>query len=208
MGDKPFQDTEVSKARDLLKYSNEIMFKEYTPWPPTLPNPENTEDHNIEHIGKVNAIFLGAVQIILFHEFSHIILGHVELNETDIQKRRQMEFDADGFSIQVFVTYTTFGEMTRNIAIICAISSLSFGNTKKNDKSFHPEPEDRLTRILEYLNYPNNSFLWGQAWWAFMEWQIYFGWFYNPDENTPVISSKNSYYSILKDFKAYKLLNS
>jgi hypothetical protein len=207
MRGKPHDDLEYNKAIELLKYSKEIMFEEYRPWPTMLPNPENMEGHNKDFIDKANAVYTGALKIILFHEFAHVILGHVELNEKDISKQKLREFDADEFSIKAFLNFSTFGEMTRNMAIICAISSLAFGRIKKNDTSSHPEPEDRLTKILELLNYPNENYIWGHAWWAFIKWQLFFGWFYNPDHRS-VGSTKNAYYAILEDFKNHKLLNS
>jgi len=205
MGGKEFNELETDKARNLFRYANDIMFKKYRNWPSELPNPENTETHYKDYVAATNGVFRIALLVVLFHEFAHVVLRHLEYINPTIDKRRQMEYEADTFAINEILKIVDVSELTRNIGIISAISSLSFGQDKFDNSSFHPEPEDRLTKCLEHLNYPANNFIWGSASWVFLEWQIYFGLF---SKNIDSSSFKNTYYGLINELKEFKSTNS
>lgn len=203
-GAKTFSEDESDKAYALLQYSKEIVFSNFSEWPKHLPNPENQKGHNENYIALANAVFMASLITILFHEFAHYVLGHLNQKDRSIQKMREMEYQADMFAIDYIRKTTSFNEITVNCAIVLAISSLALSVDKLNDNSNHPEPEDRLTKGLLHLNLPYENHIWNLATWTLMEWMIYFGRFGNSSD---LSDKRHFYFAIVKEIKNSKLLN-
>lgn len=200
--DKEFNKSELDKAYALLKYSKQIIFEQYEDWPKELPNPENSKDHNQHYVAVGNSLFITSTIIILYHEFAHIVLKHIYEKDRSIQKMQEMEYEADRFAIDLIKKTTpTLNEETINAAVILAISSLTFSIDKFNDARYHPEPEDRLTKILEYLNYPFDNHIWNIATMALLEWMLHFGKF---DGKTNLHDERHYYFAILNQVRNSK----
>lgn len=200
--DKEFNENELNKAYSLLEYSKKMIFDQYQDWPKELPNPENHNGHNERYIAVANSLFMTSILIILFHEFAHIVLKHVDQKDRSIQKMREMEYEADKFAIDFIKKSTpSLNEETINASIILAISSLTFSIDKFNDSRYHPEPEDRLTEILEYLSYPFDDHIWNIATMTLLEWMLHFGKF---DGETNLQDKRHFYFTILNQVRKSK----
>lgn len=110
-----------------------------------FPNPVRNKDD--ENIKSANLLFEAALCFILFHEFSHLELGHLEKENL---KDDELAADFNAF-------YSMYGDQSLGVrkyfslGIIIALGSLFFADNKL-DGGTHPDPDDRLGQILNNMD--------------------------------------------------------
>lgn len=110
-----------------------------------LPNPVNNIDD--KNVLSANLLFKASLCFVLFHEYQHFNLGHME-KTNDISD----EYDAD-YSAFFSMYEDTILEQRKylSLGIVIASGSLIFmDNTAKGDDS-HPDPDNRLQVLLNNI---------------------------------------------------------
>lgn len=170
-------------AHKLLGYGISLI-NNYSKWDDNLPNPEkyNAEDTKLkEYIEKANGVFQYAVLFILFHEISHIRLGHIEFGEEyykkyfssvpdDVMKKKEYEADEKAFELIIRCTKDET-KLTIQIGYIIAMSSLLI-LSKNYRKGTHPDSHERLFIALNNLNLQKDSALWNIASMSIILWSV------------------------------------
>jgi len=180
-GGKELTDIERKEADELFKYALHLL-REYKEWDKqSLPNPELHGKDEKQLIGKSNMSFLIAINFIIYHEFAHIVLGHIdEINKCHYESRVlsfersiNMEKEADRFAIDKIIESDQFDEYSY-VGVLSALCALTFTSPKFSGGKDHPDPDRRIIDFLERLNHEEDHPFWGMASWALMEWQINF----------------------------------
>lgn len=173
-----FNKSDANKATFLLGYARRLL-EQYVDWDKEeWPNPEiyNKDDWNF--IRQTNTMFIVGVNVIMYHEFAHYVLGHIdELQRAGgrVSNTRliEMEHEADAFAFEkVFEWYK--GEWYVLFGLITALTSLMYISSNFNGGDKHPAPHLRIARCLEHLNLPDNHPAWAFASWPLMQWQVEF----------------------------------
>lgn len=169
-----FADTpEVADAWDLFeaglslkkKYNREIFFH--------LPNPELNNGE--EYILKANAIYLAALNFILFHEFGHHRYEH-HINYKPGEQAIQDEYLADKFAIdKLSVHFDSAEGKTLKAGILIGTLSVLFLKRKLSGGDSHPDFYKRLAVTIEHLDLEELDNLWGIAAMAISLWSNEFG---------------------------------
>jgi hypothetical protein len=142
----------------------------YTQWNKLdLPNPEEYDNVNEEYVEKVNSVFLNAIKFILCHEFSHVYLGHVDLDNSGIistdEEIKKDEYAADNYAISVVLKGVTDEQSKTNICagVIAGLCSLLFLD-KELAKTTHPDSDLRIKNAIEqfHLKEEDNIFSGGK----------------------------------------------
>jgi len=203
MGGKELTDNERTDARKLLNYAHSLL-KYYSEWDKeSLPNPELHGKDEKRLIAASNWAFLVALNFIIYHEFAHIILGHVTEGIVTIDRSLEMEEEADSFAVDRLLESDQFDDISY-IGALLAPCSLTFFSPEFSGGKDHPDPDDRIRDYLEHLNLDENHFLWGIASYALMEWQIVFKKVYMTPRAFE--NFKQFFYDILGDIAKLKKL--
>lgn len=186
MGGKDLTTEEDGQAREILQYAQNLL-SFYKKWDISkLPNP-NVDDitDGKKLVGVTNAIFWYAINYILYHEFAHKVLGHIDAieklrsrkEEPSSELLNQFEKEDDLFALERVMEH----ELVKNtkhvfsvqVGILAALSSIMFtSNTSQGGKA-HPDPDNRIKYTLHKLNPPENDFVWAIAIWIFITWEQY-----------------------------------
>lgn len=181
MPGKEFTKQESAEATDLLKYSLTLL-TEYKVWgKEKLPNPQLNNANKNKFINTTNVCFYNGCIYILYHEFAHIVLGHIERltrakdGGFDIhpEERYEMEKEADLFALDKILEKTngTDKEMSAILGVLVALCSLTFTSEKVSGGKNHPDPDHRIKTVLEKLNRPKSDYFWFFAFWALIWWE-------------------------------------
>lgn len=187
---------ELQKGTDLLKYGLSLM-DDYTEWnKEELPNPEYYEKKYHEPIGKANAVYLIALNFIIYHEFAHCVFND-SVSSVENEKR------ADLFALKKVWALIENDEdrITITLGILTGLASLLLLSNRMKGIN-HPDPDDRITYVLEELNFSADHLSWGYATMSFLLWKkIHFGEWEFPNKFE---SFKDFYYRLIENVKAWK----
>lgn len=109
----------------------------------TIPN---ACDIKADDVSTTNHIYKYALCYIIFHEYAHFELNHLE----KISYHFDDEYDADSYAFfnMCHKTYSNQDKMSKYLGCIVGLGSLFFaGNTLKGDLS-HPDNDDRLNKLI------------------------------------------------------------
>jgi hypothetical protein len=170
--DKKIAQQEIVEAGELLKYAKEFL-KNYKGWDKnTLPNPELHGRDEKRFIGVSNGMFLVAVNYVFYHEFAHIVLGHTKEGQVDLERKLEIEREADKFAFERIIKGSQFDEMSY-IGVLAALGAFTFTSQNFQGRD-HPDLDHRIANFLECLDFPEDHHCWIVALWAILEWQIHF----------------------------------
>jgi hypothetical protein len=181
--------------------------EKFTNWDiKNLPNPEEYDKNDNKYIEKFNNAFLSAVNFVILHEISHVVLGHIDLDNLDIsqsvEEKKIHELDSDKFAIESLLM-STFNKSNIHIhraGIISALLSIvMLDNTMKGDT--HPDPDKRIEQALKIINVHENDPLWGVACMGFKQWSRYYNLPLEWPEST--CSYKELFYETLEQLNFY-----
>lgn len=123
--------------RDSTQRGNRSVFFEF-------PNPVNNKDNKT--IESANRLFEAALCFTIFHECSHIDLGHLE---KECLKEDELAADYSGF-YSMYENLPLEKKKYLALGIIIALGALLFqDNTLKGET--HPDPDDRLSQLLDKM---------------------------------------------------------
>ena len=169
------QDEKTNKALNLFKYGLSLI-DTYTEWNKLdLPNPEEYDNVNEEYVEKVNSVFLNAIKFILCHEFSHVYLGHVDLDNSGVistdEEIKKDEYAADNYAISVVLKGVTDEQSKINICagVIAGLCSLLFLD-KELAKTTHPDSDLRIKNAIDQFHLKEEDNIWGIVCLAFQFW--------------------------------------
>jgi len=111
------------------------------------PNPLNNSDDI--YVQAANRLFEISLCFIISHEYSHFVLGHVNSN---IGTKFE-EFDADYNAFTLMYDGREL-ELKKYLSLgyIITLGSFIFADNTLNGGCYHPDPDDRLGRILDNMN--------------------------------------------------------
>jgi hypothetical protein len=200
----------VKKAQELFDYGLNLL-KEYKVWnKDLLPNPEYYDSSENAYIEKINGVYLAAVNFVLVHEFAHVTLGHIDLDNerakngeiTPKEEIKEGEYAADNYSFQTLISGADYiaNQSTVRMGILAGLCSLLFFSNSL-DGDDHPDPDERIKTILEKLNLDETDNLWGIASLALKLWSNH----YKVDLKLPQIvdTYKDLFYIILNRLSNY-----
>jgi hypothetical protein len=149
------------------------LFKDYNDWVFfDLPNPEKFVEYEKTYIEKANGIFCAAMTFTLLHEFGHQYYGHLEVNPTPEESKKD-EFNVDDFAYDKFATkFDTKYATTIKLGVVVALVSLAFFDDTIKGGEQHPDPDQRILAQLQKMNLDEKDNLWGVASLAFRLWSI------------------------------------
>lgn len=139
-----------------------------------LPNPEKFSEFEKIYIEKTNSIYVAALTFILIHEFSHQYYGHLDHLSSKDQSKKD-EFNSDDYAFGL-IKHNFGGEKgwSYRVGVIAALSSLIFFDHTLDGGDEHPDPDERLTKLLAKMELNDLSDEWGIASLSFILWSIHF----------------------------------
>ncbi|MFT6961750.1 MAG: hypothetical protein ACJAWV_001471 [Flammeovirgaceae bacterium] len=145
-----------------------------------LPNPFNNV--NNEYVGFANAIYSYGMTFILFHEYSHFTLNHVESNVNN-------EKNADSSAYWTMVCdIDDKEEKTAILGILTALTALIFLDSTLIGGQTHPDGDDRILDVLQNLDSEYDNY-WGIVCILIKMWAFE----YNLDENFPIVTESDTW---------------
>lgn len=129
--------------RDFTQRANRSVFFEF-------PNPVNNKGD--ETIESANRLFEGALCFNLFHEYSHIDLGHLE---KEYLKDDELAADYSGF-YSMYENLSLEKKKYLSLSIIIALGTLLFRDNTLSGET-HPDPDDRLGQLLDKMEDLDNQ---------------------------------------------------
>lgn len=184
MSGKSLNKQEEQQARELLEHAQNLL-SYHRKWDRIiLPNPEMHGSDEKKLIGVANACFWYAINYILYHEFAHKVLGHLdklqELRSNGLlskEKLLQFEKEADLFALNRIMENPLI-KGTKHVSsvqmgILSALSSIMFTSVSVSGGISHPDPDHRIQYSIENLDIEDNDFIWGFASWIFITWEQY-----------------------------------
>ncbi|WP_179354774.1 phage exclusion protein Lit family protein [Winogradskyella vidalii] len=169
----------VLDSESLFDYGMSLT-KSYKKWDKNkLPNPEYYDKQSNSYIEKMNGVFLSAINFIMIHEFAHLVLGHVDLdnqkNTFTEQEYKEHELAADKYAIESLLE-SDFNKTNIHIirgGILAGLISLTLlDNTMEGDT--HPDPDHRVRLALEMFSLKDTDPLWGVACMGFKQWSRFY----------------------------------
>ncbi len=165
-----------------------------------LTNP--IEDKDDKYVKSANLLFEASLCFVLFHEYHHFNLGHIDKEHV---KNDEIEADFCAF-------FSMYGEKSlekrkfSSLGCIIALSSLLFVDNTL-DGGTHPDPDDRLSLILnnmDDLDEQGKDYCYGMATTFYKMWAFY----YKVKEIIPKVDKAENYKEyfniIQKAFNDYK----
>jgi hypothetical protein len=121
-------------------------------WPGNYPSPFPFSSLPPQEIGYclfANNICILSALFCVFHEFGHVVLGHLDLNHT-----KQHEIDADSFAARLLLNTDKADKTSVSVAMIVALESelLDFDNPAQRFNNTHPDALCRVDNVLNLLN--------------------------------------------------------
>lgn len=160
-------------AASLLDWASGLK-QRYSAWPDGLPSPTRAADQ--EETGyclKANGIFQDATAFLLYHEFAHIMQGHLtdgydhSADEGAHAYNKELEREADDFAFRMFVSEDDADEVRRLKGwplLVPVLSSLYLANGPASVfQANHPHLHHRIHHVLTQLNFkdePTRDYYW------------------------------------------------
>lgn len=155
------------RAAALLEWASGLRHA-YTSWPAGLPSPTRTaSEQERTYALKVNGIFQYATAFLLYHEFGHAQLGHLDAVDPhdDTEESRvtavQLEREADDFAYRTLVAHDD-SEFVRRLkgwaVLVPALSSLYLVDGRAGVyQRRHPHLHHRVADLLAKLNFQDQQ---------------------------------------------------
>jgi len=160
-------------AFDLFNYGMSLKHA-FTKWPDHLPNPEKYYQKDAHYIERANRAFIIVITFILYHEFAHVYLGHVDQGDVCREEYKADELAADKFAIEQITNTTKQVDLIDGKA--CALMGLSalllFSSSLDGDT--HPDPDHRVDKAIELLNIEDSSDLYNIPCIGYYLWSFHF----------------------------------
>ncbi len=136
-----------------------------------LPNPEAKEYKEDKHVCAIEKAYCFGISFILLHEFGHQFLGHLEYEPESIQQQKKEEEDADDYAFSVLSDHfdKEYGNAIK-VGIVISLITLIFTDETLSGGETHPDPHQRIMRIIEKMELEDNHNLWALAAVAFKLW--------------------------------------
>lgn len=163
----------------------------------------NACDSKIKDVSTTNHIYIYALCYILFHEYAHFELKHLDaINET-----KDDEYCADTFAFcNICLASTKQDEMAKYLGCIIGLGSLFFVDKTLNGDQIHPDTDDRMNRLISSIrdqNIDNIELCYHFVIALYKIWALYYELEYPTISNTIYI---DEYYEIYyKFYNAFKL---
>lgn len=111
-----------------------------------LPNPvKNSDDKTVE---TANILFVGCMCFVLFHEYHHFDLDHMER-----APKKSDEYDADCSAFySMYEDQSLVRRKSTSLSIILTLGSMLMVDGTLAGGTTHPDPDDRLGSILTRLH--------------------------------------------------------
>nr|WP_312383302.1 phage exclusion protein Lit family protein [Stenotrophomonas geniculata] len=157
----------TSRAAALLEWASGLR-NAYTPWPRGLPSPTHADsEQERSYALKINGIFQYATAFLLYHEFGHVQLGHLdaidlydEAPET-LVTAVQLEREADDFAYRALVAHDDSDPVRRLkgwAVLVPALSSLYLVDGRAGlYQRRHPHLHHRIADLLAKLNFQDEQ---------------------------------------------------
>lgn len=152
----------TQRAKSLLDWSVGLH-RGYTNWPEALPSPTFQADvQEADYATKVNTIFQESVATLLYHEFAHVVAGHLGAPEKSESIAAQsasieMESEADDYAFRSLVSLEDdeYKRRLKGWSMLSAPLASLFMVEKLSDifQLEHPHLHHRIFNILQKLNY-------------------------------------------------------
>ena len=147
-------------------YSDSVFYK--------LPNPENYNEFEKVYIEKANSIYVAALTFTLIHEFSHQYYGHLDhISFKDKAKTDELNSDDYAFDL-IKHNFSNEKSFSYKVGIIAALTSLIFFDNSLKGGDEHPDPDERITKLLSQMDLNDVDNAWGIAGLAFILWSIHY----------------------------------
>jgi len=149
----------IEKSTKLLSWGMSLK-KNYSNWDKSFMNPSKYDSQEKIWVGSVNKIFLDAISLILFHEYTHIVQDHFSVHDdNDLQK--DLEREADNWAKELMVNYNDGDKFKHHTGVGIIIAHLALLFVLKNPRSIkqkkHPDLDVRLFNSLEYFDIKNKK---------------------------------------------------
>lgn len=173
------------------------LFKEYDPRAFFIKLPQPTHTENLYAL-EANTVFCYAIATILLHEFGHQYYGHQVVSN---EQKKEDEFLVDDFAFDLLSNSfdKEIGTTVKAGIIICFISLAFSDNTMKGD--CHPDPDERVRRLIEKMSIEDNDPLWAYATLLFKLWARY----YDIElVDSDITTNKKYFYNIIEQLNKLK----
>ena len=133
----------------------------YSRWPEDLPNPEKYNEEDAHFIERANRAFIIVTTFILFHEFAHVYLGHIDIDRLNISlttdEYKENELSADKFAIETIMETVKMEDLNDGKA--CTLIGLSalLLLSRSLKGITHPDPDFRIEKAISLMNLDDNS---------------------------------------------------
>ena len=155
------------RAAALLEWASGLRHA-YTPWPAGSPSPTHTaSEQERSYALKVNGVFQYATTFLLYHEFGHARLGHldaVDPHDDALETRVtavQLEREADDFAYRALVAHDDSEPVRRSkgwAVLVPALSSLYLVDGRADlYQRRHPHLHHRIADLLAKLNFQDEQ---------------------------------------------------
>lgn len=148
------------KAFKLFNYGMSLL-SNYTKWPEDLPNPEKYKEIDALYIERANRAFIIVTTFILFHEFAHVYLGHIDIDSLKLpvsaEEYKKNELLADKFAIETIMTAINPEDFNDGQA--CTLMGLSalLLLSGSLEGITHPDPDFRIEEAISHMKLDDNS---------------------------------------------------
>lgn len=164
-------------AFNVFSYGMSLV-KKFTRWPESFPNPEKYPSSNAHYIERANRFFLYVCTFILYHEFSHVYLGHIDLDNdghlagSDEYIRDELSADKNAIEI-IMETDDLKNNNDGKASILLGLSALLLLSSSL-DGGTHPDPDQRLDRAIQLLGIDSESKLYNIPCMSYYLWSFHF----------------------------------
>lgn len=145
-----------------------------------LPNPFNNVKN--DYVGFANAVYCYGMTFILFHEYSHFTLEHIESTVNN-------EKDADSSAFWTMVLgIDKEKEKTAVLGILTALTALIFLDSTLTGGHSHLDGDDRILDVLQNIDSEYDNY-WGVVCTLIKMWAFE----YNLDESFPIVTESDTW---------------
>ena len=172
------KDMDLGQSAFILFNYGMSLINSFTKWPENFPNPEKYPSSNVNYIERANRFFLYVCTFILYHEFSHVYLGHVDLDNeghlTSPEEYKRNELSADKNAIEIMMeTQDPKNIIDGQASVLLGLSALLLLSSSLDGRS-HPDPDQRLDTAIKLLNIEADSKLYNIPCISYYLWSFYF----------------------------------
>jgi len=169
-----------------------------------LPNPESEKSRTDFYVVKANSAYCAGITFVLLHELGHQYYHHNDYEPSSTEESLKEEIMADDYAFDTLSKhFNSEVGMTLKIGIVISLLSIMYLDNTMSGGIQHPDPDDRLKRILKKMNLEDENNLWGVAAVAINLWAIYYK---IPFEIPKQIENFKEWYELaLKQIENYKM---